>query len=91
MILYMGNDYARSWKDNINYETKGEQAIVKRFCNRLNSYIGEIISFGKFSLQEETEGLWHVIELNHRKGSKIRTTILAFLRVDARLLLADIE
>lgn len=92
-IVYRGSDKAREWKDTCTYAGDEEKEQVHSICARINEYQagGSRYSFIEFSLEEESEGNWYVLEVAFTSPDEKESAVFAFLEINGRFALGDID
>ncbi len=92
-IIYRGEDKKRAWKDFANYTNSAEKKGVDEICYKINQTINQDSSYKilSFHKEKESEGEWNVLMISYiRKGSPKRIAF-AFLKVNNRFGLGDID
>jgi hypothetical protein len=92
--VYRGSDESREWKDVCNYEDEEDIKDVKGICNRIKKYLDESIeySFGEFSTESESEGVWTVWEVIFVKGNnESYKRYFCFLEINGKYAIGDID
>lgn len=90
-IVYMGQDRARRYKVPADYAREEDQRGVSSVCERINNKIGPIDSWGEVMTQKKRGQSWYAIEAQHMKKSRIKKNIFAFVEIDGKLYLGDID
>lgn len=92
-IVYAGDDEKRRWKSPANYRNADEKEQVDEICTKINSTVNQDSSYRvvHYSTNKESEGEWHVIGVQYRKNGKEKKAAFAFLKVNDRFLLGDID
>ena len=93
MFVYSGDDVKRAWKSAFDAKDKNELNKVKRICRKIGGFrkISGSYSFGKFFTKNESEGKWYVQEVIFKSGSQSLTAKFAFLKINGKFLLGDID
>jgi hypothetical protein len=92
-VVYRGPDRERRWKDFANYSDPEERKNVDGVCVRINETINRSgnYEFGKFIIEKESEGTWHVWEVFYTEGDKKKRVYFAFLKIGDRYGIGDID
>ncbi len=92
-IVYRGDDKIRAWKDFTNYENADEKKGVDQICLRINQTLspGSDFKIVKYSTEKESEGIWHVLTVSYNKKGGIKKAAFAFLKINNRFGLGDID
>ncbi len=92
-IVYRGNDKNRAWKVEADYLLEEDKKGVDGVCLKLNRTINRDTSFTvlEYRTQTESEGTWHAIRVSYHDKEKLKTLVVAFLRIDGKLLLGDLD
>jgi len=92
-IVYRGEDPARRWRTSVQIDNPAEAETVSQVCGRLRALLGPSGAHEKLDYEqsEQSEGSWHVWHVAFGTGSGQATRVLAFLEVDGRYLLGDID
>lgn len=92
-IVYRGPDKEREWKDVTRTSNPVEQQAVLEACQRIKEYLldSDGYDFGHFSVQEESEGVWHVWEVFFATRTGKKKRYFAFLKIMGQYALGDID
>jgi hypothetical protein len=92
-IVYRGEDKKRQWKDISNYAVREERSAVDHICSRINGSVNQDKAYKLtgYQTQVESEGKWHVIMVSYTKNGKEKEAIFAFLKINGRFALGDID
>jgi hypothetical protein len=92
-IVYQGDDEKRKWKTPANYNNSKEKEQVNNICYKINETVNQDSSYQiiKYLTQNESEGKWHVLLINYVRKGKERKAVYAFLKIDDKFLLGDID
>lgn len=93
LIAYRGPDEARRWRSTPRMDAPEEARQVEGVCARVAGALAASTGYQKVGYQSEaqSEGVWHVWEVRFDTASGPRTQLFAFLEVDGRFLLGDID
>lgn len=92
-IIYRGDDKSRSWKDFANYSNEAEKEGVDQVCLKINNSVNQDTAYKilAYRTKKESEGIWYALEISYvRKGVSKKATY-AFLKVNGRFGLGDID
>jgi len=89
-LVYRGNDASRQWRSALNINDSLEKLQAADFMTRASHYLKDCGNYrtGEILSERESEGTWIVMPVKCDNNKIIQ---LAFLRVDGRLLLGDIQ
>lgn len=89
-LVYRGNDASRQWRSTLNINDSLEKLQAADFMTRASHYLKDCGNYrtGEILSERESEGTWIVMPVKCDNNKIIQ---LAFLRVDGRLLLGDIQ
>lgn len=89
LVLYSGSDGARKYKDFASADGQ-ERQMLNSACYRITTLMrgGEGYTVTSYESEAESEGAWHVLGVEFGSG---QTAQLAFLEVDGRMGLGDID
>lgn len=92
-IIYRGEDKKRAWKDFANYSNEIEKKGVDEVCYKINNTINQDSSYKilKFHKEKESEGEWNVLIISYLRKGKQKEVAFAFLKVNNRFGLGDID
>lgn len=90
-IAYTGRDRARKYKSPADYTQTEDQRIVHSFCERINTRIGMIDAWGEMLTQHKRGQNWYAIEGQHTYRNRIKKVIFAFVEIEGKLYLGDID
>lgn len=92
-IIYRGNDNKRNWKDYANANDAKEKAQVERICSRVNNSINRDSNYKitKYTTEKESEGVWHIVYATYMQEGIQKEIIFAFLKVNNRFGIGDID
>ena len=92
-IVYRGEDKKRAWKDFANYNNQSEKKGVDEICYKINSTVNQDSSYKiiKYFTEKESEGIWHVLMIAYRKKGIEKKAAFAFLKINTRFGLGDID
>jgi hypothetical protein len=92
-VVYRGSNEKRKWKDTYNYYVLNERMEVRGVCVSIQNLLRESDSyeFNRFFEETETEGTWHVWEIEFKRGAKTGKVSFAMLRVKGRYAVGDID
>jgi hypothetical protein len=92
-ILYTGNDKKKAFKTFVNFNTKEGKEIVDEWCRIIKR---DIMEFEKyeitgFEVEKESEGTWYILKLSCTSDGEVTTMGVAFLKVNGKFGLGDID
>lgn len=92
-FVYRGADKNREWKDTLRANDPTEKASVEELCRRINGYTDNNrgYSFGELKVESESEGEWHALEVLFRQGAENKKVTFAFLLIQGRFAIGDID
>ena len=92
-IIYRGPDKIRAWKDFTNYSNESEKKGVDEVCQHINGTVNRDSSYRiiKYFTERESEGIWHLLQFSYNKKGIDKNIIFAFLKIDNRFGLGDID
>ena len=90
-IAYTGRDQERKYKSRADYTQTEDQRIVHAFCERINTRIGMIDAWGEMLTQRKRGQSWYAIEGQHTYRNRIKKVIFAFVEIEGKLYLGDID
>ena len=92
-VIYRGNDEQRKWKEFCKYENAEDKKGVDETCYKINETINRDSTYKivRYSTKKESEGLWHVLFVSYKKKDVVKHAIYAFLKVNGRFGLGDID
>jgi hypothetical protein len=92
-IIYRGDDKKRAWKDFANYKDEQEKLRVDDVCLKINRGLNQDSSYviEKYFTETESEGTWHVLMISYIRKGVAKKTAYAFLKVNGRFGLGDID
>ncbi len=92
-IIYRGEDKKRSWKDFANYKTELEKTGVDNVCYKINNTVNQDSNYKILSYltMKESEGIWYVLIISYVKKGVAKKSAFAFLKVNGRFGLGDID
>ena len=91
-IAYRGDDKDRKWKDHCNYDTSEEKHQVQNIHQRIvDRYLPYKYEFVKFFTEKESEGEWLIWEMKFETDKGPKKVFFAFLKVEGKYLLGDID
>jgi hypothetical protein len=92
-IIYRGEDKKRAWKDFANYKQPSEKEGVDNICFRINGSVNQdsLYKITRYFTQKETEGTWHILLISWQKKGIPKETAFAFLKINNRFGLGDID
>lgn len=92
-IVYRGPDKEREWKDVAHYDQPQEQKGIISVCRRIKRYLlmSDGYDFGRFTVDDESEGVWHVWEVFFKTSAGRETRYFAFLKIKDQYTLGDID
>ncbi len=92
-IIYRGDDKKRNWKDFADYSNAAEKKGVDNVCYRINSTINQDSSYKieSYFTEKESEGVWHVLLIAYKRKGVDKKSAFAFLKVNNRFGLGDID
>lgn len=91
LIAYMGPDKTRKYMEPVNYTTAEDQKGVESVCNRINSLIGDIHTWGAVQTRTKRRITWHAITFRHTIKNKEKENLFAFVEIGGKLYLGDID
>lgn len=91
LIVYLGSDPGRRYKYPADYFKAEDQQGVDQICSRINRKIGEIHTYGAIEAQTKRGQSWHAIKFTHTKKGKERENLFAFVEINGKLYLGDID
>lgn len=92
-IVYRGDDKKRAWKDVAHYANADEKAGVDEVCTRINSTVNQDENYRitGYHTETESEGTWYVLMVTYIKKGIEKTSAFAFLKINGRFALGDID
>jgi len=90
-VAYMGSDRTRKYKVAADYTQEEDQRGVNGVCERINNKIGPIDAWGEMMSRVKRGDKWFAIEAQHSRKGRIKKNIFAFVEVNGKLLLGDID
>lgn len=92
-VIYRGDDKNRSWKDFANYKNEIERKGVDEICLRINGTVNRDKNFKiiQYLTEKESEGTWHVLVVSFDKKGVTKKASFAFLKINGRFGLGDID
>ena len=92
-IVYRGTNEKRAWKEPANYANEDEKKGVDEVCYRINSQVNQDTNYVvlDFNNGNEKEGKWYILTVSYVKKGQQKTSYFAFLRINGRYLLGDID
>lgn len=90
-IAYMGHDRERRYKVPADYTLEEDQRGVNSVCERINNKIGPIDAWGEVMTQKKRGQSWYAIEAQHSKKNRVKKNIFAFVEINGKLYLGDID
>lgn len=92
-IVYRGEDKKRAWKEAADYTREEEKKRVDEVCYKINNGVNQDSNFviTGFRTETESEGLWYVLTVSYIRKGKPKTAYFAFLKIQDKFLLGDID
>lgn len=92
-VVYRGPDRARRWVSPTNPDAPDEAQYVQGVCGRIAALLQASSRHEKiaYESQRESEGVWHVWQVRFDTAQRPVTQAFAFLEVQGRFLLGDID
>ncbi len=92
-IIYQGNDKDRAWKVFANYSNAEDRKGVDEVCTRINESVNRDSSYTieKYFTEKESEGTWYILMVSYKKNGIEKKAAFAFLKIDNRFGLGDID
>lgn len=92
-IIYQGSDKKRDWKDFAIYNNPEEKKGVDAVCTRINESVNRDSSYRivKYFSEKESEGIWHILMVSYKKNKIEKKAAFAFLKIENRFGLGDID
>jgi|GEM_PF-2862917 len=90
-IAYTGHDRARKYKIRADYTQAEDQRGVNSVCERINNRVAAIDAWGEILTQRKRDQNWYAIEGQHTFRKRIRKVIFAFVEIEGKLYLGDID
>jgi len=92
-IVYRGNDEKRKWKEFCKYENAEDKKGVDETCTNINETVNRDSTYKivRYSTKKESEGLWYILFVSYKKKNVERHAIYAFLKINGRFGLGDID
>lgn len=90
-IAYTGSDRTRKFKSPADYAREEDQRIVHSVCERINTRIAAIDAWGDMQTQRKRDQNWFAIEGQHMFRNRIRKVTFAFVEIQGKLYLGDID
>jgi hypothetical protein len=92
-ILYTGNDKKKAFKSFVNFSTKEGKEAVNEWCGIIKRDILENASYEivRFEIEKESEGDWYILTLSCISDGEESTLSVAFLKVNGKFGLGDID
>ena len=92
-IVYRGDDENRKWKSACVYENPSEKEQVDATCERINQTINQDSTYKilEYTTETESEGTWHVLIVEYKRKGIIKNSAFAFLKINGKFLLGDID
>ncbi|HYG51991.1 MAG TPA: hypothetical protein VD905_13865 [Flavobacteriales bacterium] len=92
-VIYRGSDTKRKWKDFTNPKNKREMSEVESICYRVHTSVCKDPGYKitRYKTEEESEGVWHLVYVDYTSDGVIKTAVFAFLKVNNRFGIGDID
>lgn len=90
-VVYRGHDKERKYKAPADYSKEEDQRGVNGICERINNKIGPIDAWGDLMTQKKRGQSWYAIEAQHARKNRIKKNIFAFVEINGKLYLGDID
>ena len=92
-VIYRGDDKKRKWKDFADYNKADEKLRVDEVCERINRTANQYSTYTiiKYFTETESEGTWHVLMVTYKNKDVKKTSAYAFLKINGRFGLGDID
>ena len=93
-IVYRGDDKKRAWKVFADYTNTDEKNGVNEVCYKINQTANQDSTgykIVKYITEKESEGTWHILLVTYKKKNVEKTTAYAFLKIDNKFGLGDID
>ena len=92
-IVYRGDDKKRAWKDFADYTQADEKTGVDEICARINNTVNQDENYKivGYSTETESEGTWYVLMVSYVKNGVAKKSAFAFLKINGRFALGDID
>lgn len=92
-IVYRGPDETRKWQDVYDYSNPDEKERVDNTCWRIRGYLDwyKKWEFGKFQVDKENEGAWYIQEVIFTDKDGSDKLYFAFLEINGKFALGDID
>ena len=93
-VVYRGEDKKRAWKDIANYLNPDEKKGVDDVCERINQSVnqsGSNYKIIRYFTETESEGIWHILMVSFIKKGVVKKAAFAFLKINGKFLLGDID
>lgn len=92
-IVYRGDDKKRAWKVFADYSKPVEKNGVDNICEKINRTANQDSNFKitQYFTETESEGTWHIMMVSYKKKAVEKTTAYAFLKINNKFGLGDID
>ncbi|MEP7254404.1 MAG: hypothetical protein ABI666_01445 [Ferruginibacter sp.] len=92
-VVYRGDDKKRAWKALANYSNAEEKKGVDEICLRINGSVNKDSNYKiiKYFTEKESEGTWYVLMVSYNKNGVEKKSAFAFLKINNRFALGDID
>ncbi len=92
-IVYRGEDAKRKWKTAADYSKSEDKTGVDAVCEKINQTVNQDKNYKivQYFTEKESEGTWHVLMVTFIKKSVEKKAAFAFLNINGKFLLGDID
>lgn len=92
-VVYRGEDKNRKWKDIANYSNPNEKTGVDAICERINQSVNQDSNYKilQYSTETESEGTWYILMVSFIRKGVEKKAAFAFLKINNRFVLGDID
>jgi hypothetical protein len=92
-FVYRGADQSRKWRDTFRASDAVEKAGVEELCRRIKGYLDESEGYhvSALTVERESEGEWHVLEVSFGQDGRTKKVRFAFLPIKGKFSLGDID
>jgi hypothetical protein len=92
-FVYGGPDKKRAYKELVNPADPKEMRVVEKNTRRIKGYLDNSREYKilNFFTEKESEGEWCILEVRFKQPGNDKTVYFAFLEINGRYSLGDID